>query len=203
MGMTGWGIDLMVRAVEQLGRKADPDIVVLAVYTDDFRRLLPNYAGAGFGYQKFELRGGELFSVPFPYPRSWQRLRLAQFMYHTAWNTKRNRNRNRYELNEALLDRFLKNSKTMGFQPAVVFFPGRDDNEEDKERRDFLKVWTGRNSVTYHDLTSAMHAPRNQSIYIADNAHWNPAGHLIAAEELRVVLNKLPNMEGFADENSK
>ena len=31
MGMTGWGLDLMVRAIEQYGRKAKPDVVVLDV----------------------------------------------------------------------------------------------------------------------------------------------------------------------------
>jgi len=48
MGMTGWGLDLMIRAIERFGKKADPDVVVLAVYTDDFRRLLPYYAGVGY-----------------------------------------------------------------------------------------------------------------------------------------------------------
>jgi hypothetical protein len=191
MGMTGWGIDLMVRAIEQFGRKASPDVVVLAVYTDDLRRLLPNYAGKGFGYSKFELRDGELITVPFPYPRSWQRLRLVQFLYQTAWNAKRNRYRNRYELNEALLDRYLKNSKTMGFKPAVVFFPGTNDTKEDQDRRGFLSDWARRQDVAYLDLTSAIHKPGNQNIFINNNSHWNPAGHRLAAEQLRSMLHRV------------
>jgi hypothetical protein len=41
MGMTGWGPDLMVRAIERYGGKIRPEVVVLAIYTDDFRRLVP------------------------------------------------------------------------------------------------------------------------------------------------------------------
>ena len=70
MGMTGWGLDLMIRAIEHHGRKADPDVVVLAVYTDDFRRLVPYYAGVGYAYPKFEFSESELTSVPFPIPGS-------------------------------------------------------------------------------------------------------------------------------------
>ncbi|MEQ1897985.1 MAG: hypothetical protein ABL971_11430 [Vicinamibacterales bacterium] len=143
MGMTGWGLDLMIRALEQYGKKADPDIVVLAVYTDDFRRLLPYYAGAGYGYAKFEISGSGLVTVPYPYPRFWERLRLVQFMYQTTWN----RDRNRYDLNGALLDRYLKDADTIGFKPVVVFLPGRGDTGEDQQRRGFLREWAARHDV--------------------------------------------------------
>lgn len=33
MGMTGWGLDVMVRALDHLGPKADPDVVVLPLYS--------------------------------------------------------------------------------------------------------------------------------------------------------------------------
>jgi len=184
MGMTGWGVDLMIRALEHLGRKADPDVVVLAVYTDDFRRLLPYYAGQGFGFQKFELHGSALTSRPFPYPRWWERLRLVQLLYQWRWQ----RNPNQWAFNEALLDRFLTDSKDIGFTPVVIFIPGRGDTPEDRERRGFLADWAETRRVAFADLTGPIHGAGVEHTYIRDNWHWSPTGHAIAAEELSALL---------------
>jgi hypothetical protein len=186
MGMTGWGLDLMIRAIERHAPKARPDVVLLAVYTDDFRRVLPYYAGVGFGYDKFELEGGELTTVPFPYPRPWERLRLVQWAYQEGWQ----RARNRYDLNEALLDRYLRNAQDLGYEPAVTFLPGLGDNDEDRERRGFLASWAARHRVPFVDLTEPIHAAGVDRVYIEDNWHWNPLGHEIAAAHLRDFLDR-------------
>jgi hypothetical protein len=194
MGMTGWGLDLMVRAIEQYGRKAKPDALVLTVYTDDFRRLLPYYAGAGYGYSKFELRDSELVTIPFPYPRFWERLRVVQLLYQVSWRL----DRNRFDLNKALLDRYLKDCSAIGAKPVVAFFPGTGDKKEDKERRGFLRDWAMKNSVPYVDLTNPILDAGVKNVYITDNWHWNPAGHRIAAEQLRNVLRQLPGLTASA-----
>lgn len=187
IGMTGWGIDLMVRALDAYAAKANPDLVVMAICTDDFRRLLPYYAGIGYGYDKFELGEGQLVSVPFPYPRAWERLRVVQFIYQTTWN----RNRNRYDLNEALLNRYLEIAQSVGFMPTVVFFPGQGNNAEDRERRAFLEGWTSQHKVPYLDITDAIHSAGIERVYITDNWHWNRLGHEIAAEQLHGFLTQL------------
>ncbi len=186
MGMTGWGIDLMIRAIAHHGPKADPDIVVLAVYTDDFRRLLPYYAGVGVEYQKFALEGASLTSVPFPRPAAWERLRLVQLVYQTRWQ----RDRNQYALHTALLDRYLELAESVGFKPAVTFFPGLGDTAEDRQRRGFLAEWTARHGVPYADLTDAIHGAGVDQVYIQDNWHWNPSGHRIAARELQDLVRE-------------
>lgn len=186
LGMPGWGLDLMIRALEHIGPKADPDVVVLAVYTDDFRRLLPHYAGLGYAYPKFELIGDELQTVPFRYPRAWERLRIVQGMSKLAWRG----DANRYELNEALLDRFLTNARVMQFSPLVAFLPGRSDMPVDQERRAFLHRWSVARGMPYLDLTDAIHGQGVENVYLRDNWHWNAAGHQVAAEELRkAILN--------------
>jgi hypothetical protein len=119
--------------------------------------------------------------------RFWERLRLVQWSYQRGWERKRNR----YDLNEALLDRYLKDSGTIGFRPVVAFFPGRGDTDEDQERRGFLKQWTTRHDVPYLDLTAAIHDAGVDNVYLVDNWHWNPSGHRLAAQQLRSVLHRL------------
>jgi hypothetical protein len=185
VGMTGWGVDLMIRALEYIGQKADPDVVVLAVYTDDFRRLRPTYAGVGYAYPKFDLVGDQLTTVPFPYPTAWERLRIVQAWHNEVtwrWDL------NRYALNRALLNRFLHRARTRPFRPVVAFLPGREDTPVDQERREFLRRWSAAHDVPYLDLTAAIHGAGVQNVYIRDNWHWNAAGHQIAAEQLRLAL---------------
>jgi len=186
MGMTGWGVDLMVRAIEHHGRKANPDVVVLAVYTDDFRRLLPYYAGVGFPYPKFELAGEDVVSVPFPVPAPWERLRLVQLVYQARWQ----RDRNQYALHSSLLGRYLQQAELIGFQPVVAFFPGLGDTAEDRQRRSFLAEWAARHKVPFRDLTDAIHGGGVAKVYIQDNWHWNPVGHRIAARELQGLIRE-------------
>jgi hypothetical protein len=186
LGMTGWGLDLMIRAIEHYCRKAAPDVVVLAFYTDDFRRLLPYYSGMGYEYPKFALSGSELVTVAFPQQMLWERLRIVQLVHQRIWA--RSQNRNRYDLNGALLDRYLGDAATIGFEPVVTFLPGRGDTEEDQERRSFLRKWTQQNNVPYLDLTAAIHGAGVDRVYIQGNHHWNATGHRIAAEQLRPVL---------------
>lgn len=187
LGMTGWGIDLMIRALEHLGRKARPDIVVLAVYTDDFRRLLPDFAGVGYEIPKYALRGGQLVSVPYPSARGWRRLRLVRFAHQFYWN--QIADRNRYDLNEALLDRFVDIARDIGSQPVVVFLPGMADTDEDKARRRFLRDWGNGRRVPYLDLTDAIHGRGGEKLFIDRNWHWNAAGHRVAAEEIYGFLH--------------
>jgi hypothetical protein len=191
LAMPGWGLDLMVRAIEQYGRKAHPDVVVLAIYTDDFRRLHPYYAGEGFAYSKFKLNGSDLITVPFPRPGFWESLRFVQLLYRATWR----QTRNRYDLNGALLERFLNNSETIGFRPVVVFIPAIGDFKEDKQRRGFLHDWTSRNAVPYMDLTGAIQREAAKNAYIRGNVHWSPAGHQIAAKELQQVLSGIVGLD--------
>lgn len=184
MGMGGWGIDLMVRALETFAAKAKPDAVVLAVYTDDFRRVDPRYAGQGYAYPKFRLRDGTLVSEPFPVPSLWQRLRLGE-----AWRRATARgDRNRYELNEALVNRFDSLAKAHGAKPAILFLPGRGDTEEDRTRRSTLAGWAKRLGIPFRDLTDPLHGAGVEQTYIVDDFHWNEKGHRITGEVLHALL---------------
>jgi len=184
LAMTGWGVDLMIRALEHVGLDLDPDVVVLSVYTDDFRRVVPYFAGLGFDYRKFRLDDGALTDEPYPYPASWERLRLVQAVYQTWWT----RHRNRFDLNGALLDRFAALARERDFAPVLLFIPGRSDTAEDQQRRGFLSSWAAHAKVLYLDLSDPIHAAGSDSVFIEDNWHLNPEGHRIAGAELREFI---------------
>ena len=188
MGMPGWGIDLMIRAIELLASKTQPDIVALAVYTDDFRRLLPYYAGTGYAIPKFELKDGKLLSVPYTHAIGWRRLRIAHAVYETycGWGLRRNR----FDLNEALLNRFLEMAEQHEFEPVVLFLPGKGWTKDDQARVNFLQDWATRKEVPFLDLTERIFDAGIDETYIEGNWHWNPRGHEIAAEELHRFLKE-------------
>jgi len=188
MGMGGWGLDLMIRSIEHFVAQIQPDIVVLAVYTDDFRRLTPYYAGVGYAIPKYEFENGGLVTVPYPTPERWERLRIFQSVYQSYWRSERFRDR--YDLNGALLDRFIELSGEYNFDPVVIFLPGKKDTRPDRVRRGFLEDWTKRNSVPYLDLTDPLHSAGVENTYIPGNYHWNAKGHEIAARELLGVLRQ-------------
>jgi hypothetical protein len=182
LGMPGWGLDLMIRGLEHVGLKAHPNVVILALYTDDFRRLLPYYSGMGYAYVKFELVDGRLETKPYPRVSGWRRLRIIHALYETYWRPQRTRNR--YDLNEALLDRFLELADQHDFEPVVLFLPGTGDTSEDQARRRFLQSWTSARNVRYLDLSVPIHNAGVRQTYISGNWHWNATGHQIAAMAL-------------------
>jgi hypothetical protein len=191
LGMTGWGIDLMVRALEKFGAKARPDVVILAVYTDDFRRAGPTYAGLGFAIPRFRLIDGELVSVPYPRPGFWRRLRAVEAMQRMRPAP----DRNEYALNAALLDRYYDLTTELGATPFVVFLPGRGDTPEDQQRRRFLARWASHREVPYLDLTGPIHGAGVPRLYIPGNFHWNADGHRTAAHHIYRELKALrPNL---------
>jgi hypothetical protein len=189
MGMTGWGLDLMVRALEALGKKAQPTVVVLAVYTDDLSRLSPRYVGpAGTPYTKFKLVDGELVDTP-PFKLDfWHRLHLSELLLTVQERQGGTRARNRYPLNEALLNRFRDLTTELNATPVVLFLPGRGDTAEDRERRAFLRAWAEAKGVVYRDLTEVLHGEGVEKTYIRDNSHWNEHGHEVAGRALHELL---------------
>jgi len=184
LAMTGWGVDLMIRALDHVGLDLDPDVVVLAIYTDDFRRVVPYFAGMGFDYPKFRLVDGVLVDEPYPYPALWERLRIVQAVYQAWWT----RHRNRFDLNGALLDRYATLAREHDFTPVVAFIPGRSDTAEDKQRRGFLSSWAAQAGAPFLDLSDPIHDAGSENVFIENNWHLNPEGHRIAGTRMREFI---------------
>jgi hypothetical protein len=185
LGMSGYSVDLMVRAYERLSARVEPDVVILGFYTDDFRRLHPFNAGQGYPFPKFALEDGRLVDVPFPVLPAWRRLRVVQAVEQSYWRL----TRNQYELHAALLDRLQRGARDRGAVLAIVFLPGTGDTPEDAERRAWLRAWSQRAGVPFLDLTDAIHAA-GPAAFIPNNAHWNELGHRLAGEAIRAFLRQ-------------
>jgi hypothetical protein len=189
MGMMGWGLDLMVRALEALGKKAQPTVVVLAVYTDDLTRLSLRFTGpGGTPYTKFKLVDGKLVDTPPFTPDFWNRLHLTELLRTVRARQGGTRARNRYPLNEALLNRFRDLTTELNATPVLLFLPGRDDTAEDRERRGFLRTWAETKGVVYRDLTQLLHGEGVEKTYIRNNFHWNEHGHEVVGRALHQLL---------------
>lgn len=190
LAMPGWGINLMLRALETFGPKIHPDVVVLAFYTDDFRRLLPQHAGPGYLIPKYELNKGKLVSNPYQLVSGWRKLHLAQAIYEIYW--KKIANRNRYDLNKAILDRFYQVTQKLNSKLVLLYLPGKGNTEEDKERRRFLDTWSQIQEVPYLDLHEPIHSFGVDATHIKGNWHWNENGHRVAAFEIaKFLVNKV------------
>jgi hypothetical protein len=186
VAMVGWGLDLMVRALERYGPKAQPNVVVLAVYTDDFRRVHPHYAGLGYGFTKFALRDGRLVDVPYPRSSVWSRLRLLEVV--RRWRSGRDRDASFLELNRALVARFQELTAGLGATPVILFLPGRSDTAVDQERRAHLARWAAAGRIAFHDFTDVLHGAGVEETYLPGNWHWSEHGHRLAGEALHARL---------------
>jgi len=186
--MAGYGLDLMIRALEAIGPKSNPDVIVLTMHTDDFRRLLPYYAGLGYKIPKFHLEGQRLVTRPFPRQPFWKRIRLVHAFYFASW---KKIYVNNWKLHEALLDRYRELAHEMESLPVVVFIPGQYETPNDQRRRVFLKDYCAQKETPFLDLTEALHREGVKETHVPRDMHWNEQGHRVAAEALGGFLGKV------------
>jgi hypothetical protein len=184
LGMTGYGPDLMLMALERVGLSVNPDVVVFVMYTDDFRRVHPYYAGMGFKIPRFKIKRGELIKTPYPELNALDRMHIFQTLYRVYWKY----SDAQWELSQAILDRFLKLGKSHKFAPAIIFLPGIADTKNDKRRRYWLRDYTQNKQTPFLDLSDPIHNAGVNRVFIPKNHHLNPEGHRIVARELERFL---------------
>jgi hypothetical protein len=193
LGMTGFGPDLMVRALETVGLDPRPDVVVLAIFSHDVYRVAPEGQGVGFPIPRFELQDGLLVTVPYPDPPAWRRLRLVQGLRYAYWRY----TSATFPLTAAILERFVARAEREGFVPGIAFLPGPDDGFDDRRRRAFLTQWAEGRGVPFIDLTEPLAAAGGARLYIRADTHWNPAGHRVVADIMhRFIAGLLMRRDG-------
>ncbi len=187
LGMTGFGPDLMLRAFEQVGLKLKPDVVVMTIYTDDLRRVRPEYAGAGFEIPKFVLRSGRLVSIEYPRSTFWTRWSIVAAIRQVRWR----RSGAEWSLNAAVLDRLRAYAATTRFKLVLMFLPGTSDTGNDQQRRFWLRTYAERTDTPFVDMTDPLHSMGTRHVFIPENWHLNQTGHQVVARELRLFLDAL------------
>jgi hypothetical protein len=192
LGMTAYGPDLMLRALERVGVELRPEIVVFAVFSHDFYRVMPEVTGVGFPLPRFELRDGQLVTVPYPARPVWMRLMLVQGVRYLYWRYAGAS----FPLNAAILDSVRTLAGEHRFVPALVFIPPRQERWDDRQRRAWLRAYAERFGMAFADLTPALATAGGERLYISNDAHWNPTGHRVVAEALRPFLAGLVERVG-------
>lgn len=188
LGMAGFGADLMLMALEDVGLKLAPDVVVLCLYTDDFPRVRPYFQGEGFSLPRYRLPGDRLTVVPYPTHRLWDSLRSTQLLRRAYWTLTDGDMR----LNRAILERFVDLSRQHGFAPLVVLIPGFwDDYPIDIERRTLLEEFAARHRIAFLDGSEALEPAAKKDVYIPGDIHLNAAGHELLARTLRKRLLRM------------
>jgi len=185
MGIPGYGPDLMLRSLEAVGLKLKPLMVVFCMFTNDFRRVRPEYAGTGFPVQRYKLKSGHLVTVPYPTPNLWNRLYLSVAINKVLWDF----TSWEWDLNQAILDRFEQIGDQQPFRKAIIFLPGTSDTSSDKKRRFWLRQYAEHHATPFLDLSDAIHKIGGQAFLEGDN-HLSPTGHLVVARELDRFLSE-------------
>jgi len=184
LGMTTYSPDLMLRSLEVVGLRLKPKLVVFCMGTDSFRRVSPEFDGAGFMIPRYKLVHGKLVSTPYPKPALWEGLHL----YVAARKYLGNDADAERKLNQAILDRFEELGDQQPFRKLILFLPGTGDTPADKERRAWLKAYASQHATPYLDLSDAMHQAGAQA-FMQDNPHYSPLGHNVVARELDRFLS--------------
>lgn len=194
LGLPGFGPDLMLMALEAVVERARPDLVLFALYTDDFRRVRERYAGMGFPTPRFRLRDGVLERIPFPRPEPWDRSHL----YHGIWTALHGRNARQrplddeeWRLNEAILDRARVLAKEHGFRLLLAYLPSRGAGRLHERHRGWVRAYGDRHRIPTLDLSDAIHGADTSRAFLPENAHYAPEGHAIVADELRRFLQQV------------
>jgi hypothetical protein len=192
LGMIGYGADLMLRAFDAVGRQTAPDAVIVAIYTDDVRRVSRYYSGVGFPIPRFVLEDGRLETIAYPEPHLWDRTRFFQGILYLYWRY----TPATFRLNEAILDRFAELSREVRFKLGIVFLPDRQDDRDDRRRRVWLGDYARARRVSYVDLTAAVQDGGGEKLYLPNDSHWNADGHRLVAERLLEFIRRDLNGEG-------
>ena len=121
LGMTAYGLDLMLMALEEVGLASNPEILMVCIYSDDLRRVRTRFAGVGYEIPHYTLVNDQLQITPYPRRRLHDSLHLVQVARRVKWNC----TNAEWRLNEAILERFVNLSRQHDFQLGSSLLAGQ------------------------------------------------------------------------------
>jgi hypothetical protein len=202
-GVHGYGHDQMLLLLQELGVKFQPDIVILGfVYIDRYRNLLKF---RDFAKPKFELHNHQLrlTNVPLPTPQSVlnsERLRSraldVMLLISEAVEAKLGYTEIRAkEMTRNLLNAFTNTVKKAGAVPLLIFLPIgseiQDPHDSKVEGETFLLSYCADRQIACGTVRSNFNRSREEGINIKMHGHWDAIGHMIVAEGIAEILEKL------------
>lgn len=195
MGMPGYGPDLMLFALEEHLPEARPDVVLFSLSYDDFRRVRPRYAGVGVPIPRLRLVDGELTRVPYPRSALWERSHLVLLVRRAILPGDGGLfsvlTQEEWELNEAILERFVELAGRHDFVPILLYLPGPWTGDAQVRRSRWVREFASVHRVHFLDLSASIHGREPGSLFLRENSHYNPEGHQVVAVELSSFLGEV------------
>ena len=191
VGIPGWGPDLMLLAMEAILPVARPDLVVVALFFDDFRRVRPRFSGLGYPIPRLELTEEGLVEVPFPKSKLWERSHLYNALQITLSgriNMRAPLTPPEWGLNEAIQDSLIALIEAHGATPVYAYLSGPWTIPAQQRRRDWVEGIAAKLGVAHLDLTEPIQSSNPEIVYLPDNGHYGPGGHRIVADSLHEFL---------------
>ena len=176
--MTGFGPDLMLSALEEVGLQFKPNVVVFSTgYTDDFRRVHPYFSGLGYRSPRFTLRSRKLALKPYPSLNIFEKTHTFQVLHKIYWKLFKMD----FKITEAILIRFIELSHLFHFEPVIIFIPGDRDHVNDQERRRWLGRFARDHGIPYLDLIAAIYK-------VSRNEAFIPKTHISIIKVMKSLL---------------
>jgi len=200
IGMPGYGPDLMFLALKAILPLARPDIVVISLFFDDFRRVRPEFSGLGYASPRFELRAGQLVEVEYPKPKLWERSHLYNAI-RTALSGRKDifapLTEAEWSLNEVIQDSTIAFIRSQRGIPVYTYLSGPWTHAIQQRRRQWVEDVAEDLEVPYLDLTAPIQLADSAGVYLPGNTHYGPGGHRIVADSLHAFLIEriLPHLE--------
>lgn len=191
IGIPGYGPDLMLLALQAMLPVAKPDVVLVVLFYDDFRRVRPRYSGMGYPNPRFRLRDGKLEEVGFPKPKLWERTHLYTALLLGLYgkvNPYARLTAAEWELNEAIQDSLITLAEAYEFTPVYVYLSGPWTDRAQTRRRAWVKGMAARRGAAFIDLTEPIQSADTALVYLPANTHYGPEGHRIVADSLHAFL---------------
>lgn len=191
IGIPGYGPDLMLFALEAVIPVARPDVVVVVLFFDDFRRVRPRFSGLGYANPRLQLEEGRLVEVEFPKPKPWERSHLYNALQITLSgriNMRAPLTQEEWALNEAIQDSLIALIEAHGATPMYAYLSGPWTIPAQQRRRDWMEHIAAELGVAYVDLTDPIQSADVPQVYLPDNGHYGPAGHGIVADSLHTFM---------------
>ncbi len=201
MGVTAWGTDQQLRALEIDGFRYSPDIVILLTFPQNDLLDVRKERNCSWPKPYFDLVGGKLELIRPA--MTWDvRLRSISYCAEFAYGKLRTKetderfaerwkSRDAVPLYAAIVRRMAEECKARGIRlVAIIAYPKESLSTGPTEAETQVRAALDEAGFATCDTLDAFreHANAGESLYTDDAVHWNAKGNAVAAEEVRRLL---------------